>query len=233
MKAMLNRTKYRLFKEDYDKECKEMAHYFLGKVLVRKMTDGSILKGKIVETECYLGNDDKASCTYAGRRTPGNAPMYMPAGTCYVYQTYGMYHCFNISSREPGAAVLLRGLEPLEGLDTMETFRRGKNKKLKGNQEDLCNGPSKLCIAMDIKKDTCNKLDLADKENDFLWIEDDPSIDSTSINVVKTARIGIASAGKEWASKPLRFYILGSAGVSKRDKKAEAEVEAEIASSDS
>lgn len=58
------------------------------------------------------------------RRSVANEPMYMPAGTCYVYLTYGMYHCFNISSKEPGGAVLIRAIEPLMGMETMEE-RRG------------------------------------------------------------------------------------------------------------
>lgn len=70
-----------------------------GKVLVRKLENGTILKGRIVETESYLGVEDKASHTYKGKVTPRNIPMYMPPGTIYVYFTYGMYHCFNISSQ--------------------------------------------------------------------------------------------------------------------------------------
>lgn len=64
---------------------------------MRKLEDGSILKGRIVETESYLGIIDKASATYQGKVTPRNIPMYMIPGTIFVYLTYGMYHCFNIS----------------------------------------------------------------------------------------------------------------------------------------
>jgi DNA-3-methyladenine glycosylase len=82
----------------------------------------------------------------------------------------------------------------------------------------LCNGPSKLCIAMNVTKDNCNKIDLTESEH--LWIEDDGGrIEETQI--VNCRRIGIASAGEEWAAKPLRFYVLSNAHVSKRDKKAE------------
>lgn len=222
----MSKMKYtRLLKEDYDKECKTMALNLLGKILVRKFEDGTILKGRIVETESYLGNDDKASWSCGGRRTPANEPMYMPPGTCFVYQTYGMYHCFNISTKEPGAAVLLRALEPLAGLNVMEKFRKAKSKGFKGESHDLCNGPSKLCISMDIKKDNSNKLDLTDKDNDQMWVEDDPKFDTNINCIVETSRIGVARAGHEWASKPLRFYILGNSSVSKRDKKAEKELE--------
>lgn len=70
-----------------------------GKILVRRLENGTLLKGRIVETESYLGGEDKASQTYMNKITPRNSPMYMPPGTIYVYLTYGMYHCFNISSR--------------------------------------------------------------------------------------------------------------------------------------
>lgn len=185
---MLKMKYTRLLQEDYDKECKEMAQYLLGKILVRKIENGSILKGRIVETECYLGNEDKASHSYAGKRTARNEPMYLSPGTCYVYQTYGIYFCFNISSREPGAAVLLRALEPLAGMDVMGQLRKNKNQGFKEKPQHLCNGPAKLCISMDINKENCNKLDLSDKDNNFLWIEDDPDMDSANIRIVKTSR---------------------------------------------
>lgn len=72
---------------------------YLGKILVRCLDNGTVLKGRIVETESYLGTVDKASHTYQNKVTPRNMPMYMPPGTIYVYMTYGMYHCFNISSQ--------------------------------------------------------------------------------------------------------------------------------------
>jgi len=72
---------------------------FTGKILVRYLENGTILKGRIVETEAYLGAIDKASQSYQNKVTPRNLPMYMPPGTIYVYMTYGMYHCFNISSQ--------------------------------------------------------------------------------------------------------------------------------------
>ncbi|XP_076272746.1 uncharacterized protein LOC143204154 [Rhynchophorus ferrugineus] len=211
----------RLVKKDFNISCQEMAFFLLGKILVRQLDNGTILKGRIVETECYLGNEDKASKSYNGRRTPANEPMYMPFGTCYVYQTYGMYYCFNISSVEPGAAVLLRSLEPIVGMEEMKQFRQGKRASEITKPEKLCDGPSKLCISMDIKKDNCNKLDLGDPDNNMLWVEDDFLMNPDHLSVVKTSRIGIESAGEEWAQKPLRFYIAGNSSVSKRDKRAE------------
>ncbi|XP_076620671.1 uncharacterized protein LOC143341607 isoform X2 [Colletes latitarsis] len=84
----------------FDSPCEELAQNLLGKVLVRHLENGTILKGRIVETEGYLGVIDKASHTYQNKITPRNIPMYMSPGTIYVYMTYGMYHCFNISSQD-------------------------------------------------------------------------------------------------------------------------------------
>jgi len=83
----------------FDVPCLELATNLLGQTLVRRLDDGAELRCRIVETECYLGVEDKACHTYGGRRTNKNEPMYMKAGTSYVYFTYGMYHCFNISSK--------------------------------------------------------------------------------------------------------------------------------------
>ncbi|KAJ8925042.1 hypothetical protein NQ315_001213, partial [Exocentrus adspersus] len=164
-------------------------------------------------------------------RTAANEPMYMPAGTAYVYMTYGMYHCFNISSEEPGAAVLLRALEPISGMETMQKFRAQKLKTNKNaiQPPKLCDGPSKLCISMNITKESMNKLDLTDLSNDTMWLEDDPDFDRDGMKIVCTSRIGIASAGVEWATKPLRFYILHNDSVSKRDKAAEEELDFDTA----
>jgi DNA-3-methyladenine glycosylase len=89
----------RLQDEFFNVPCLDLAKNLLGTILVRRLVDGTILKGKIVETECYLGADDKASFSYNGRRTARNEPMFMEPGTIFVYQTYGMYHCLNISSQ--------------------------------------------------------------------------------------------------------------------------------------
>lgn len=118
---------FKITEEFYNIPCYELANTLLGKILVRKF-EGNILKGRIVETECYLGGEDKASHSYNGKQTPRNEPMFMAPGTSYVYMTYGMYHCFNISAREPGAAVLIRALEPIEGLDYMRQLRNGNKK---------------------------------------------------------------------------------------------------------
>ncbi|XP_071444701.1 putative 3-methyladenine DNA glycosylase isoform X2 [Hetaerina americana] len=218
----------------YDVPCEQLAKNLLGHVLVRQLSNGKVLKGRIVETECYPGGDDKASHSFQGKITERNSPMYMKPGTTYVYFTYGMYHCFNISSQGPGAAVLLRAIEPLEGMDYMQQERNKKRKvacTLKPHH--LANGPSKLCISLSIDKASCNAQDLCSWGG--MWIEQvarDFTCDNTqwlaaveSHRVVATSRIGIDSSGKEWASKPYRFYVLGNASVSQRDKIKEKEVE--------
>jgi hypothetical protein len=83
----------------YNVPCEDLAKGLLGKILVRRLNDGTVLKGRIVETECYPGGEDKASCSYNGRITESIKAVYMKPGTAFVYVTYGMYHCFNISSQ--------------------------------------------------------------------------------------------------------------------------------------
>ncbi|KAL0115568.1 hypothetical protein PUN28_010824 [Cardiocondyla obscurior] len=210
----------RLKYEFFDIPCEELAQRLLGKILVRYLENGTILKGRIVETEGYLGSIDKASHSYQNKVTPRNLPMYMPPGTTYVYMTYGMYHCFNISSQGDGCAVLIRALDPLEGIEYMADQRNTlKTKKIDLKPHEVCNGPSKLCIAYQLNKQH-SKYSLCTWKS--LWIEDDDALED--IKIVKSARIGIDSCGPEWANKPLRYYIYGNKSVSKRDKKAEMEI---------
>ncbi|XP_025073356.1 DNA-3-methyladenine glycosylase-like isoform X3 [Pogonomyrmex barbatus] len=210
----------RLLYEFFNTPCEDLAQKLLGKVLVRYLENGTILKGRIVETEGYLGTVDKASHSYQNKITPRNLPMYMPPGTIYVYMTYGMYHCFNISSQGDGCAVLVRAVDPLEGMEHMADQRNIlKTRKVDLKQHELCNGPSKLCMAYQINKQHSRYSVCTWKS---LWIEDDNV--SNAIKIVKSTRIGIDSCGLEWANKPLRYYVYGNKSVSKRDKKAEAQI---------
>ncbi|XP_040212953.1 DNA-3-methyladenine glycosylase [Rana temporaria] len=200
----------------YEKSCIDLAKSFLGQILVRKLPDGSELRAKIVETESYLGGEDEASHSRGGKRTERNIAMYMKPGTIYVYQIYGVYFCMNVSSKGDGAAVLLRSLEPIEGLDEMRSFRsirRNASKSLK--DKELCNGPSKLCQALDINK-SFDRRDLASDQS--AWLEAGSEV--MEEDIVSCARIGIGYAG-EWTHKPLRFYIKDNQYVSVRDKAAE------------
>ncbi|XP_076064205.1 uncharacterized protein LOC143038624 [Oratosquilla oratoria] len=202
----------------YNQPCLSLATALLGKIVVHEV-GGVRLSGRIVEVECYLGGPDVASHSYGGKKTQRNEPMYMAPGTAYVYHIYGMYFCFNISSLEKGACVLIRALEPLENIGLMIEKRNVRRKSLKPlKPQELCNGPSKLCQALGIDKESCNKIYMPDSLT--FWLENSSSIPKE--NIVISKRIGIESSGEEWANKPLRFYVKDSLCVSVKDKKAEA-----------
>ncbi|HHS96728.1 MAG TPA: DNA-3-methyladenine glycosylase, partial [Chloroflexi bacterium] len=132
----------RLRREFFDRDTLEVARDLLGRVLVRVL-DGERLSGRIVEVEAYIGEDDRASHARFGP-TERNAAMYGPPGHAYVYLIYGVHHCLNLVTGPEGfpAAVLIRALEPLEGVEQM----RG----LRGGRPDLTNGPGRLCQALGI-----------------------------------------------------------------------------------
>ncbi|XP_032877252.1 DNA-3-methyladenine glycosylase [Amblyraja radiata] len=209
----------RLLWDFFRRPCVALARECLGQVMVRRLADGTEVRGRIVETEAYLGGEDYASHSRGGRRSLRNAAMFMSPGTLYVYQIYGLYFCLNLSSEGDGAAVLVRSLEPLQGLDTMRGLRskrrKAGGKPLKDHQ--LCNGPSKLCQALDITK-SFDQEHLATTTD--LWMERGPQV-IAGTEIISSSRIGIGYAG-EWVSKPLRFYIKNNKCVSVIDRKAEA-----------
>lgn len=194
----------------------QAARRLIGATLVRVFPDGTRASGRIVETEAYLGVQDRASHAFGGRRTPRNESMYCGPGVGYVYFTYGMHFCFNVVCGELGvpAAVLIRALQPLEGLDAMRARRRPKPRPgatplppKPMPTRDLCNGPAKLCQALEIDR----ALDRIDVLSDpRLWIE----LGETAVPVKQGVRIGIDSAG-EWAEKKLRWVEAGSEFVSR------------------
>jgi len=202
---------------DFNKPCIDLAQLLIGRILCRRVS-GEILRGKIVEVESYLGDKDGASHSFKGE-TERNRAMFMPPGTSYVYSIYGMYKCFNISSDGTGAAVLIRALEPLTGISIMKSNReikRKNNTEIK-KVKDLCNGPSKLCQALEITKDL-NCADLV--VSDDLWLETD-DVDHDD-KIVNTTRIGIDGHDKKWSELKLRWYVFGNNFVSVRDKVAES-----------
>ncbi|CAD5112555.1 DgyrCDS1767 [Dimorphilus gyrociliatus] len=207
----------------YDIDCKELSRALLGKILVKKIDCNRHLEGKIVETEAYIGGPDKASHSYNGKKTPRTEAMFMKPGTAYVYNIYGAYCCFNISSKGEGAAVLIRAIEPLQGLDEMRQNRKNHKKasaKLLKPKE-ICNGPSKLTLALNITKDNTNKLNLSDPDGDIYIIDDDES----KFDIVVCPRIGLKNIEKEWADKPYRYYIKDNPFVSIRNKECEKLIE--------
>lgn len=179
-----------------------VARQLLGKYLVRKHPDGKTV-GKIVETEAYVGPHDLA-CHAAKGRTARTEVMFGPPGHAYVYFIYGVYYCLNIVTEEVGhaSAVLIRALEPIEGIELMQK-RRGTEKL-----HSLASGPGKLCLAMAIDK-TLNGVDMC--RGNILYVEDRGE---TRPKIVARPRIGVDYAGK-WKDKPWRFLIRGSEFVSK------------------
>ena len=176
----------------------EVAPKLLGCILERNL-NGRTLRAKIVETEAY-DQSDVASHSYKGK-TPRTEVMFGPSGYLYVYFTYGMHYCCNVVVGEEGhgAAVLIRAVEPLDGVDIMEE-RRGRS------GPDVTNGPAKLCQALSIDRQL-NGIDLREGELQLI-----PQAPLEKSNIVQTTRIGI-SQGKD---VPWRFYVKDNPYVSKQ-----------------
>jgi DNA-3-methyladenine glycosylase len=194
----------RLPREFYARDTLIVARDLLGKHLVR-LDDGVRLTGRITEVEAYIGEDDHASHASPGP-TARNAPMYGPPGYTYVYLIYGVHHCLNVVAEREGfpAAILIRALEPLEGLATIQQ-RRGPQRP----PMNLTCGPGRLCAALNIDR-SLNACDLCTPDAP-LWIEDAATMPETQI--ARSPRIGVrgdqAALEVRW-----RFYIKNSAWVS-------------------
>ena len=167
-----------------------VARDLLGATIV-SATGGRHTAGIIVETEAYLGHDDPASHAYQGRRHPGNRSLYGAPGTWYVYRSYGIHWCANLvcDGSPAGGAVLLRGIIPSEGVETIRK-RRGAV-----HPRDLANGPGKLCQALGITR-SLDGLPMATAPVHIL-----PGPEDQALTVLTTPRIGISKA-IDW---PLRF----------------------------
>jgi len=183
----------------------QVTRELLGNVLVVKAADGSRVSGLIVEAEAYRGPKDRASHAYGGRRTNRTETMYAVGGTAYVYFVYGMYYQFNVVTNVEDIphAILIRALEPVEGIETMRRRRH------QHPDHNLTNGPGKFCIALGIDR----KLDRADLLGDRVWIEDGAKVPTR--NIASGPRIGIDYA-EEWVDKPWRFWIRDNPFVSRR-----------------
>lgn len=181
--------------EFYQRDTTKVAKELLGKVLVHITPKGERVAGRIVETEAYLGIDDRACHSFGDRKSARTQPLYMIGGHSYVFLIYGMHFCFNVVTQKRGVpeAVLIRALEPIEGIDIMKK-RRSKTKR----DIDLTNGPGKLCSALAIDK-KCDALLL---DEGLLFIEDAPKLKPSKI--IASPRVGVDYAG-EAALWPLRF----------------------------
>ena len=200
----------RLTREFYARDTLKVAKELLGKILIHEI-NGVKIEGMIVETEAYIGSIDKACHAYGGKHTPRVETLYGIPGISYVYFIYGMYHCFNVITKEKGSpeGVLIRAIEPIEGLNEMSKlrFKKGYNDLTKAQIKNLTTGPSKLCIAMNINKEN-NKQDLCTSD---LYIEDSGYIEEDTI--IETKRIGIDYA-EEAKDFLWRFYIKNNTWVS-------------------
>jgi DNA-3-methyladenine glycosylase len=191
----------------FDGDPVRVARRLLGQRLVR-VVDGQRLAGRIVEVEAYLGPRDRAAHTWDGRRTARNASMWRGGGFAYVYFTYGMHHCMNVvcGPADSGTAVLLRALEPTEGLDAMFARRPAARRA-----SDLCSGPGRLTQALGIDH-AHDGVDLRCDESLFVEALAWRALPSHRIGV--SPRVGVDYAG-DWAKRPLRFFVRGDPNVSR------------------
>ncbi len=180
----------------YERPTPVVARDLIGRYLVMTRPGQPDRVGRVVETEAYVGEQDRASHSARGL-TPRNAAMFEAAGHAYVYFVYGMHWCLNVVSEGVGhgCAVLLRAAEPLSGI------------------EGSASGPGRLCRAFGIDG-TWNRADLT---NGPLTIRRGRPVPDS--DVATAPRVGVAYAG-EWAAEPLRFYLASSSSVSARRRSA-------------
>jgi DNA-3-methyladenine glycosylase len=191
--------------EFYLRDTIEVARALLGKKMVHVLPGGRRLSGIIVETEAYLGVEDPAAHSFGGRLTERTAAMYEGGGISYIYFIYGMYYCFNVVTGHPGhpEAVLIRALEPLEGVELMQTLHAHPRPP-----HELANGPGKLCQALRLDK-TLNRVSLL---SDNLYIAEARDVMESEIEESPRVGVGYAADAALW---PLRFFVRGHAAVSK------------------
>jgi DNA-3-methyladenine glycosylase len=196
-------------KLNYDFYCRNVlvvAKELLGKILV-KNDHNYLYAGKIVEVEAYQGDIDEAAHSFAGE-TPRNKVMFNHGGYLYVYLSYGVHYCCNVVTGEQGKgnAVLIRAIEPLEGMDKMISNRFGKKRITNSDKYNLTNGPGKLCKALNINL-SHSGLDLT---KNIVYIINAPEIKKSDIATSK--RIGITKS----VDLPWRFFIKNNPYLSRK-----------------
>jgi DNA-3-methyladenine glycosylase len=195
-----------LSQDFFSQPAQVLAKRLLGCVLVRQI--GSLeLRGRIVETEAYVGVRDAGCHSYGGKRTARNESMYAMPGRAYVYFTYGVHHCMNVVAGTKGdphepVAVLLRALEPLHDEGSRELSQLSVNRGVE-RARDLMNGPGKLCQAFQIDR-ALDGHDLCLGKT--LWIE--PGARARGLRRGK--RIGLGTQDLRWRDAPLRFGLPSS-----------------------
>ncbi len=200
-------TLHPLSRAFFVRDPRHVARGLLGKVLVRNGGDSTAqLTARIVEVEAYLGEDDPAAHSAAGR-TLRNSVLFGPPGYAYIYFIYGNYYCLNASCEPDGKAggVLFRAVEPLSGIDEMA---KARGIKVSGTKDwpKLTSGPGRLAEAFDITRARDNGGDLTSTASS-LWIGDDGF---RARDVLTSPRIGITKA----ADLPLRYFLGGNPFVS-------------------
>lgn len=201
----------RLQQPFYARTARTVAQALLGKKLVRQL-NGRLLSGIIVETEAYCDGDERDLACHGERvndaqPTPRTAVMFGPAGVAYVYFTYGVHWMFNVVTGQVGQpnAVLVRALEPVDGIELMIVHRGGRP------STHLTNGPAKLAQALAIDK-SHNGANLCQPDG-VIWIEDGPAVPESQIAV--GPRIGLGKTPEPWYSIPWRYWVAGNPFVSK------------------
>lgn len=189
----------------YDRDPREVSRNLLGKVLIRRVRK-TRLAGRIVEVEAYLGEDDPAAHSAAGR-TARNAVLFGPPGYAYIYFIYGNHYCLNVSCLPDGVAggILFRALEPLEGIEEMARAR-GISVEKPSDLRKLTSGPGRMAEAFGITRQRDNGKDLTDAGSDLFIADDGYRPDQ----ILVTPRIGITKA----AERPLRYLVAGNPFVS-------------------
>lgn len=186
-----------------------LAKNLLGKILVRTI-NGQQIKVRIVETEAYMGANDRASHSYQFRKTSRTLPLYQIGGTTYIYLIYGMYYCFNIvaNAEENPQAVLVRAGEIISGQKIIEDYL--KPTKRKQSLAQLASGPGKLAMVLKIDR-SLNQISLLNNQ-ELTLIADDFTVNEEDIIAAKRINIDYAKEDKEhlW-----RFYLKNHLAVSK------------------
>lgn len=196
----------KLSREFYERDGLVVAKELLGKTLVHESLEGKT-SGIIVEVEAYMGPGDAAAHTYKNLRSNRTQVIHGAGGYAYVYLIYGMYNCFNVVANVSGKpeALLIRALEPVEGIQLMATRRKAEGKNIRS----LCSGPGKLCQAMGITR-VDNGIDLC---GDTIYILDNPPIVQDQIS--ETPRINVDYAG-EAVHYPWRYLMKDNPFISRK-----------------
>ena len=192
----------KLTRDFYNRDTLTVARDLLGKYLVRNI-NGETLVCRITETEAYIGRCDKACHAYGYKRTSRTETLFAKPGTAYIYLIYGMYHCLNFVTEPEGepAAVLIRGLEAVSGIETMTKLRYPKSalSLTTYQQKNFLNGPGKLCKALSLDR----SLNGADLTGEDLYVAES---NEKPVHIFSGPRIGIDYA-QEAIHFPWRFWI--------------------------